>query len=92
MLVIGRFTVFGHSMEPNFKIGQSVVVSGIPYLFSAPQPGDAIVFQDHKKAILKRITKASNDKYLVMGDNHNDSKDFGWVIRSQIIGKVIFSL
>lgn len=94
MFFISLFKIFGHSMEPNFKMNQSVLVSGLPYLFKKPKIGDVIVFRDSKsdKRILKRIMKISSSMYLVGGDNKQDSKDFGWIEKKDIYGKVVLTV
>ena len=79
-------------MEPNFYAGQTVLVSGVPYLFSPPKVGHVIVFSNQAKKIIKRIRKIEGKKYLMVGDNKNDSRNFGFVERSKIVGKVIYKL
>lgn len=86
-------------MEPTIKQGQSVLVSAIPYLFSRPKIDDVVAFKKKRKVFIKRITKidpsADGEKYFVKGDNENDSMDsrqFGWIERKEIIGKVIYKI
>ena len=96
MLLFSRFTISGHSMEPNISQGQTVLVSSIPYFFSKPKVGDIVSFKKTGKVFIKRIsgTDPSDDgeKYFVGGDNKKDSMDsrrFGWILKKDIIGKVI---
>jgi nickel-type superoxide dismutase maturation protease len=96
MLLLARFKIIGHSMQPQIKDGQSVLVSNIPYWFKTPQINDIVAFKDHSNEFLiKRITKIQNEKYFIEGDNKEDSLDsrkFGFINRDKIIGEVIFNL
>lgn len=95
MLLLSRFTIHGHSMEPTVKNGESVLASGIPYLFSKPKINNIVVFKKEGKAVIKRITKINGDKYFVTGDNEKDSLDsrkLGWIERREIIGKVMYKI
>lgn len=96
MLLISKFKIFGHSMEPTLKNNDVVLVSGIPYLFQNPLINDIVAFRSNKKQVLiKRIKKIKNNKYFVYGDNSKDSYDsnkFGAINRQQIIGKLIYKL
>ena len=50
---------------------------------------------DNNKYLVKRITKVDGEKYFVSGDNKNDSLDsreFGWISKGDILGKVILKL
>jgi len=83
-------------MEPFIKNGQTVLASSIPYFFSKPKIGDIVAFKKTEKVFIKRITKidpsADGEKYFVGGDNKKDSMDsrrFGWILKKDIIGKVI---
>jgi len=92
MLLLSRFTIYGHSMEPTIKNGETVLASSIPFLFSNPKVGDVVVFKKNEKVFIKRITKIDGEKYFVGGDNKKDSLDsrkIGLVERSGIAGKVI---
>lgn len=94
MVFLSIFRVLGHSMEPNLKNNRTVIVSSIPYLFKSPKIGEIVVFKDKKsgKLILKRIKKINGFKFIVVGDNRKDSKDFAFIERSQIVGKLIFNV
>lgn len=91
-MLLGKFKISGHSMEPALKYGQEVLVSGLFYLFSKPKDGDIIAFKGSDKWIIKRIKESKADKYLVKGDNKSDSREFGWIERKNIIGKVVYVL
>ena len=95
MTFLQKFRVSGHSMMPTLKPGQEILVSNLPYLFFKPKVGDIIAFSLARrdlanKLIVKRIKEVGENKFLVQGDNKNDSKDFGWIGKDKIIGKVIY--
>lgn len=93
MLLLRKFKVLGHSMEPTIGNGKFVLVSRMPYLFSKPKVKDVVAFKNGKEVLIKRIVKISSDKYTVEGDNPNDSLDsrnFGSVIKNDILGKVVY--
>jgi len=94
MFLLTRFKIVGHSMEPQIKTGEKVLVSSIPYWFNLPEINDVVAFKDNtSKLLIKRIVKIKNGKYFVQGDNKNDSLDsreFGYLSRKQIIGEIIY--
>lgn len=90
MTLLQKFKVSGHSMMPTLKPNQEILVSSIPYLFRSPKVGDVIAFKMGRQYIVKRLKKATSNRFQVAGDNQNDSKDFGWIERKSIIGKVIY--
>jgi nickel-type superoxide dismutase maturation protease len=96
MLLLARFKIIGHSMEPQIKNGESVLVSNIPYWFKTPKINDIVAFKDNDgKVLIKRIIKIQNGKYFVEGDNKEDSLDsqkFGFISKDKIIGELIFKL
>ena|SRR3989338_7338199 len=59
MIFLMRLVVSGHSMEPTFKPGQSLLVSAVPYIFRKPKTGDVVVIKDPRdgRLLLKRIKK-----------------------------------
>ncbi len=94
MLFLSRFRIHGHSMQPTISPDQTVLVSGLPYLFIHPKTGDIIACADEEsgKVLIKRITKITNDGYILSGDNISDSMDsrrLGVIKRKAILGKVI---
>jgi len=96
MLLLQKFKISGHSMEPILKNGESVLVSSVPYLFKNPKIDDIVAFKEKAgKILIKRIKTCKNGKYFVKGDNKKDSfdsRDFGFVSRKLILGKLIYKL
>jgi nickel-type superoxide dismutase maturation protease len=96
MLLLARFKIIGHSMQPQIQNGQYVLLSDIPYLFKKPKINDIVALKDNKgRVLIKRITKIQGENYFVEGDNKNDSLDsrkFGFISRDKIIGEIIFKL
>jgi len=81
-------------MLPVLKNGQTVLVNRLSYLLSKPKINDIVAMHDPRddKVLIKRITKIEDKSYFVQGDNKNastDSRVFGMIRRSAIIGKVI---
>lgn len=91
-MIFGIYQVVGHSMLPSLNPKDKILVSSIPYFLNSPQVGDIIVFVKGNKKIIKRIKKIEKDRYLVEGDNINDSKEFGWIEKKDIIGKCFYKL
>jgi nickel-type superoxide dismutase maturation protease len=93
MLLLARFKVIGHSMEPTIKNGGTVLVSNLLYLFQNPRVGDIVAVREAGEIFIKRITDVQKDKLFLEGDNKQDSLDsrkFGFVSRGKIIGKVFY--
>lgn len=94
-MILSRFKISGHSMSPKFSEDDSVLVSSIPFIFGKPKKGDVVIFEKYHRLYIKRIKKIDNEKYFLVGDNKKDSQDsrrFGYVMRKQIKGKVIFKI
>ncbi|OGE18712.1 hypothetical protein A3J19_03400 [Candidatus Daviesbacteria bacterium RIFCSPLOWO2_02_FULL_41_8] len=101
MIPITRYKVYGNSMLSTLKPGQDVLVFTWAYIFSKPKVGDLVVIKNQGKEMVKRIQKCDGRQFFVMGDNKQvcrccgkkestDSRSFGPVDISEIIGKVIF--
>lgn len=88
--------VTGESLAPEFQEGDFVLVSKIPFLFTAPLPGDVIAFhQPGYGLLIKRIQSLSADGGLnVIGTSSAsiDSRVFGTVRREDMLGKVIWHI
>lgn len=89
-MLLGKFKIAGHSMQPLLDPGQEIIVSNIPYFFRSPKKGDLIAFKENNKTIIKRIQKTHDRRFFVLGDNKQDSKKFGSIPKNKIIGKVIY--
>lgn len=93
LLPIQRFTIYGNSMLPTLKPGQDILCFNWAYLFSKPKKGDIVVVKVNGRDIIKRIQKYDDRRIFVTGDNQKkstDSRNFGPIDKSEIIGKVIF--
>lgn len=76
-------------MLPTLKPGHDVLVW---CWFYTPKVGDLVAVKVNGKEIIKRLQTIRDRGYFVMGDNQKmstDSRKFGPIKRSQIIGKVI---
>lgn len=90
---ISLFRISGGSMEPNFSNGDLVLVFNWAYLLKQIKKGDVVIFLKNGKKMIKRISNIKTGEVFLEGDNKaasTDSRKFGWVKRSDIIGKVIF--
>lgn len=79
-------------MQPHLNDGDLALVNKWAYALKKPRIGDVVVFHKDKKLFCKRITGFDADRYYMSGDNPFDSFDsrkFGLVNASQILGKVI---
>lgn len=84
-------------MLPFFPPGQKLLVQT---WFVVLVVGDVVICKDPRsgRMIVKRIAEVrktpSGYTYFVCGDNREESTDsriFGWISRSHIVGKVIYS-
>ena len=78
-------------MSPTLKEGQEVLT----FNWGKPKAGDVVVIKHNDKKMIKRIKKMEEDKFFVKGDNEKESTDsrhFGPVDQSQILGKVLYYL
>lgn len=95
MSLLSRFKISGHSMLPTLKVGDKVLISSFPYMFSTPKIGDIIVFKKNGKNFIKRITGVTPQGFIVAGDNSFDSissKKLGVISKKLILGKVVYKL
>jgi signal peptidase I len=88
--------VTGDSLAPEYREGDFVLVSKIPFYLVPPSPGDVIAFRQPGYGLLiKRIQNISPDGGLNVIGNHPESIDsrvFGTVRRKDILGKVIWHI
>lgn len=81
--------VVGNSMAPTLRNNQIVIVR----LTRNFHVGDVVVAYVSGRDVIKRITKMTNGKVYLEGDNSlasTDSRSFGWLSDQYIEGKVIF--
>lgn len=75
-------------MEPTLKEGRIIFAS--PLL--EPRRGDVVIARVEDREIIKRIEKIQPDGYELIGDapsHSRDSRRFGLVGKSSILGRVI---
>jgi signal peptidase I len=86
----------GDSLTPEYKHGDFVVISKIPFLFVPPSPGDIIAFhQPGYGLLIKRIQRIMPDGGVYVIGSHVESIDsriFGAVRKKDILGKVIWHI
>lgn len=88
-------------MSPTYRPGDRVLVNRLAYRNDDPAPGDIIVVRDPEHAsrvLIKRVAHAPSangargGSVYVLGDNPDasrDSRHFGPVSRSLVLGRVI---
>ncbi len=85
-MILKKFKVSGHSMEPYLSPGNHVLVLS----FLKIKKGDVVVFKHNSKSVIKRIVRIDENEFFVEGDNKQDSLAIGKVSKHDIIGKVVF--
>jgi len=88
-----RLQVQGSSMLPTFSPKQNLISFNWAYFFSQPKKGEVVMVKQSGKLIVKRISKVKDGNLFLVGDNpekSTDSRQFGWVEKNQLVGKVIF--
>ena len=89
---ISVFRVVDRSMEPTLHSGDYVLANG---WFGRLSQGDIVVLRHPARDILmiKRVSKLLDGRCYVVGDNaglSQDSRSFGAVDMSMVVGKVFF--
>lgn len=92
-----KFQVREKSMEPFISSGDVILVNRLSYLFKNPKIGDVVIIKKNskKKYLIKRIQRIRQKTYFVVGDNKKesiDSRNFGWITKKDIVGKILFKL
>jgi len=80
-------------MYPTFT--EKDIVISFHKWFIKFKPGDICICRDPRtrRLLVKRIKDIKNNTYFVVGDNKmesTDSRDFGWLDRELLVGKVIY--
>jgi signal peptidase I len=88
--------VTGASLSPVYLDGDYVLVVTIPFFLKRIKAGDVVVFrQEYYGLMIKKVREISNDgtRYFVVGTQKDsaDSRNFGWIIKEDIIGKVLWN-
>ncbi len=89
-LPLSIYKIRDHSMEPNFRERDFVLVNRWAWKFSVGN----VVIAKHKKEnflVIKRIKKIAGKKVLLAGYAPQSVKPF-WVNKKEIAGKVIFHI
>lgn len=81
-------------MYPIINSGDQVIISSYHYLIKSPKIGDivACLMPQDNRVIVKRISEIKSGRYFVLGDNYSnstDSRQFGWLSKKSLLGKVI---
>lgn len=95
LFVVRPFRIHGPSMLPEFKSGGLVLVEKLSYRFRNPARGEVVVFNSPLggQQIGRMIKEVETQMYWVEGDNieeSTDSRQFGPVSKSSILGRVIW--
>lgn len=85
----------GDSLDPEYKDGDFLLISKIPILLNMVRPGDIVVFhQPGYGTLVKKVDKFTPDgqNIYVIGLKLEsiDSRIFGHVRKSDLVGKVIW--
>jgi len=86
LLLVRR--VVGDSMSPTLAAGQ--VVIALPWLRS--RVGDIVIARAQGREVIKRLVAIEGEYATLHGDNPDastDSRHYGFVSRSDIIGRVL---
>ena len=89
--------VSGKSLAPEYLEGDFVLIAKIPFLMRRLHTGDVVVFRHPLYGVLiKKVDSVSEDRgeVLVTGTHTNslDSRRFGAVRISSLLGKVIWHI
>jgi signal peptidase I len=91
------FRIHGQSLEPEYRSGDFVLISKIPFYFYAPKPGDIIAFKHPAFGLLiKRVQQVNPAAHelTVLGTHINsiDSREFGSIPFKRVIGKLLWHI
>ncbi len=80
--------VVGNSMLPTLQPGDFLLVKRTQDFFI----GDLVVVLHGENKLIKRVVDEQQNQIWLSGDNvreSNDSRNFGWMDKNQVFGKVI---
>lgn len=89
--------VTGESLSPFFETGDYVLIAKASFLWGRLRCGDILVFRHVVFGVMiKRLEQVSadDDELFLVGTHpeSTDSRQFGPVLRKNIIGKVVWSI
>jgi nickel-type superoxide dismutase maturation protease len=89
--------VTGESLAPEYQEGDFVLIAKIPFLLNRLKEDDVIAFRHPDYGVMiKRIAglNPGQDQIFVLGTHEHsiDSRHFGTIQRSDLVGKVIWHL
>ncbi len=94
-----RYRIRGGSMRPTLSPGDQILVDPLAYTQTGPKEGDIVVTRHLYRTdvwMVKRVVGVLEDgRFFLVGDNPDESTDsrfFGTVPRSLILGRVVFRL
>lgn len=96
-MILRLLKVRGHSLFPDFRDGDYILVAGTPFPSGKIRAGDVIVFRQPGYGLLvKRVQQVVEDglSFIVRGTQveSTDSRNFGPVQSDQVDGKVIWHI
>ncbi len=89
--------VTGDSLSPEYKEGDFVVATTIPFFLHRIRAGDVIVFRQPTYGIMiKKVERVlgAGDQFFVVGEHPYsiDSRQFGPISKEALLGKVIWHI
>jgi len=89
--------VTGESLSPEYKEGDYVVVTTIPFFFDSLKQGDMVVFRHPVYGtMVKRVEQVCSDgqEIFVIGSHPQsvDSRQFGPIPKEWVTGKVLWHI
>lgn len=89
LLPVSPVAVATGSMEPNINIGDVAVV--LQYDSDKLETGDIVQYKGDNCTVIHRIVEKNGDIFITKGDANN-APDLMPVEKSQILGKVVFTV
>ena len=94
-MILRFIKITGHSLEPTYREGDYVLIGAVPFPAGSIFPGDVVVFRHAALGLLiKRVEQVLGDAVLVLGTHPDsvDSRSFGPIPLSDVLGKVIWHI